>query len=177
MKQHQELKFIMIMMMEIPVLRKRLILKTERTAIIDIIERNFNADDVNINVTSTDDILPDISDWTIVGGTASNGDDTIHRATIHYYADGDYTFDISYADMAGNVADNIEYSGLAPQQFTIDSILPVISVAYDNNDAINGNYYNQARTATVTIEEHNFETSRIVAENNNRRWNSKRTTA
>ncbi len=138
--------------------------KTERTATIDIIERNFNADDVNINVTSTDDILPDISDWTIVGGTASNGDDTIHRATIHYYADGDYTFDISYADMAGNVADNIEYSGLAPQQFTIDSILPVISVAYDNNDAINGNYYNQARTATVTIEEHNFETSRIVAE-------------
>ncbi len=138
--------------------------KAERTATIDIIERNFNADDVNINVTSTDDTLPNISDWTIVDGTSSNGDDTIHRAIVNYYADGDYTFDISYTDMAGNEADNIEYSGLAPQQFTIDSVLPVISVAYDNNDAINGNYYNQTRTATVTIEEHNFETSRIVAE-------------
>ena len=39
---------------------------------------------------------------------------------------------------------------------------PVISVVYDNNSASNGNYYNNKRTATVTITEHNFDTSRIA---------------
>ena len=38
----------------------------------------------------------------------------------------------------------------------------LISVAYDNNSASNGNYYNNKRTATVTITEHNFDTSRIA---------------
>ena len=32
----------------------------------------------------------------------------------------------------------------------------------DNNSASNGNYYNNKRTATVTITEHNFDTSRIA---------------
>ena len=53
-------------------------------------------------------------------------------------------------------------NSLAPTKFTIDTTAPVISVAYDNNSASNGNYYNNKRTATVTITEHNFDTSRIV---------------
>ena len=51
---------------------------------------------------------------------------------------------------------------LAPTKFTIDTTAPVISVVYDNNSASNGNYYNNKRTATVTITEHNFDTSRIA---------------
>ncbi len=53
-------------------------------------------------------------------------------------------------------------NSLAPTKFTIDTTAPVISVAYDNNSASNGNYYNNKRTATVTITEHNFDTSRIA---------------
>lgn len=53
-------------------------------------------------------------------------------------------------------------NSLAPTKFTIDTTAPVISVAYDNNSASNGNYYNKKRTATVTITEHNFDTSRIA---------------
>lgn len=53
-------------------------------------------------------------------------------------------------------------NSLAPTKFTIDTTVPVISVAYDNNSASNGNYYNNKRTATVTITEHNFDTSRIA---------------
>jgi hypothetical protein len=57
----------------------------------------------------------------------------------------------------------VDYANsLAPTKFTIDTTAPVISVAYDNNSASNGNYYNNKRTATVTITEHNFDTSRIA---------------
>ena len=38
----------------------------------------------------------------------------------------------------------------------------MISVAYDNNNAAEAGFYKEQRTATVTIQEHNFETSRVV---------------
>jgi hypothetical protein len=133
----------------------------ERTATVSITERNFNSDDVEITVTNTDGVMPDISNWSTESG-GGNGDEDVHTATIRYYADGDYTFDISFKDMVGNDAPEEDYgSSAAPTEFTIDMTNPVISVSYDYNDAANGNYYNQVRTATVTIEEHNFETSRI----------------
>lgn len=34
-------------------------------------------------------------------------------------------------------------------------------VSYDNNSALNGNYYKADRTATITIVEHNFDSSRV----------------
>lgn len=43
----------------------------------------------------------------------------------------------------------------------MDKTPPVISVSYDNNDAVNGNYFAAERTAAVSINERNFETSRI----------------
>ena len=44
----------------------------------------------------------------------------------------------------------------------MDKTLPVINVSYDNNAATNGNYYSAARTATISITEHNFETGRFT---------------
>lgn len=43
----------------------------------------------------------------------------------------------------------------------IDKTRPTISVTYDNNSALNGNYYNANRTATVVVTEHNFDASRV----------------
>ena len=48
-------------------------------------------------------------------------------------------------------------------EFTIDKTVPEISVSYDNNSARNGNYYNEARTATVTVREHNFNAADVKA--------------
>ena len=65
--------------------------------------------------------------------------------------------------MENAAAAGVDYANsLAPTKFTIDTTAPVISVVYDNNSASNGNYYNNKRTATVTITEHNFDTSRIA---------------
>ncbi len=132
-----------------------------RTATINIAERNFEASRVTVNIINSDGVIPALSGWTTIPGPG-NGDGTQHVATIVYAADGDYQFEITCSDMATNKDKGTDYaSSLAPQKFTIDRTVPVINVTYDNNSAQNGNYYKDMRTATVTIDEHNFETSRI----------------
>ncbi len=136
--------------------------KETRTATIEITERNFNPDDVRLSITNSDGSIPAISGWSEYGGTG-NRDDTVHTATLTYSADGDYTFDIAFTDMADNVCTDISYiSGTAaPQEFTIDRTAPVITVSYDNNAAVNGKYFSKPRVATVVIQEHNFDSSRV----------------
>lgn len=127
----------------------------DREATITVKERNFNSEEIVHSITNTDGIVPALSSWTEYSNT-SNPDETYHVATVRYSADGDYTFDISYSDRAGNPANTIP-----THQFTIDKTEPVITVTYDNNSSRNGYYYDRSRTATITVHEHNFDSSRI----------------
>jgi hypothetical protein len=129
--------------------------KEDRTATIVITERNFQAKDVVHAITNTDGVIPKLVGWS-TKVNAKNPDQTTHTATVKYAADGDYTFDIKYKDNAENTA-----PAFAQQKFTIDKTKPVIKVSYSNGAAAKGNYYKAARTATISITEHNFETSRI----------------
>lgn len=130
--------------------------KADRKATVKITERNFNKDDVVYKITNTDGTIPSLSDWTEHKDTA-NPDATYYTAEILYHADGDYTFDISYADLAKNKA-----ADFAQHKFTIDQTMPTVSVAYDNMSALNGNYYKADRVATITIVEHNFDAARVT---------------
>lgn len=130
--------------------------KADRKATVKITERNFNKDDVVYKITNTDGTSPSLSDWTEHKDTA-NPDATYYTAEILYHADGDYTFDISYADLAKNKA-----ADFAQHKFTIDQTMPTVSVAYDNMSALNGNYYKADRVATITIVEHNFDAARVT---------------
>ena len=130
----------------------------DRTATIVITERNFSPDNVPVTITGTGVSTPSVSSWTTVTDL-TNPDKTTHTATVHYSADGDYTFNIAYSDLAGNRA-NI----FTQQSFTIDKTKPVVSVSYDNDSAQNGKYYQAMRTATIRIVDRNFEPSRIKIE-------------
>lgn len=67
-------------------------------------------------------------------------------------SDGHYVVEASFDDFANN-ASNVERIG----EFTIDMTPPRIELAFDGDDARNGSYYNAARTATITVVEHNFD--------------------
>lgn len=136
--------------------------KESRTATVKVTERNFDPAKVIPVIEASAGGVPSISGWTTASGSG-NGDDTVNIATIYYGNDADYTFNISAEDIAGNKSGDVNYgNSLAPTKFTVDKTVPVISVAYDNNNAAEAGFYKEQRTATVTIQEHNFETSRVV---------------
>lgn len=135
--------------------------KADRTATIVVTERNFNPDDVVINITNTDGAVPSITNWKKTAGKG-NLDDTKWTTTVTYNKDGDYTFDIEYTDLADNKCGGADYGkSEAAKKFTIDKTEPVVSVSYDNNSAKNGKYFAAGRTATIVIDEHNFDINRV----------------
>ncbi len=119
---------------------------SNRTATIVVTERNFDESACEFITTGP---APSISGW------SHNGD--IHTATVTFSADGDYTFTFRTTDRAGHTT---AYD--RTDEFVIDQTNPVIAVSYDNNSAQNGYYYQDARTATVTITEHNFSAADVV---------------
>jgi len=142
----------------------------KRTATIKITEANFftEAFDKNylkITVVRTDDngkktttVLKNADLTTPFED--SNGN--VHTAKLDFVEDGDYTFTIDYTDFSGNKARTYSTS------FTIDKTRPTIDVSYDNNSAKNSKYFKTDRTATITINEHNFDASRVVAKVTNK---------
>ncbi|MBO7514994.1 MAG: Ig-like domain repeat protein, partial [Lachnospiraceae bacterium] len=134
----------------------------DRVATIVVTERNFDPTLFNLALTNTAGAVPALSAWEKVTGTG-NGDDTRWIAKLVFTHDGDYTFEFSFADAADNACSSISYGdSVRPNAFTMDQTRPVISVAFDNNDAQHENYYKKGRTATITVEEHNFDPNLIT---------------
>lgn len=97
--------------------------KESRNAVVTITEHNFNSSDVNMTVSSPDGELHSPSLW------RSSGPD-VYVCEISYDADGDYTFDIAYTDLAGNAAQ--DYDG---DRFIIDLTAPELDIGgvYDKS--------------------------------------------
>lgn len=128
-----------------------------RTATVSVKERNFDPDAVDFTITNTDGTMPAISGWNI-SPAAGETDEAVNTCTVTFAADGDYTITMNCTDRANNRS---EYTQV--DEFTIDQTAPTISVAYDNNSAANGTYYDKPRTATITVNEHNFNGSEVQA--------------
>lgn len=135
--------------------------KTDRVATVTIEERNFVVEDVEWFIKNLEGAAPVASGETLVNATDANGDNTKHIFKITYNYDGAFTFDMKYTDRAGNPNSAINYKGEAPTDFVVDKTNPTISVSYNNNSAANGKYFPAARTATITIVEHNFDVNLV----------------
>jgi hypothetical protein len=121
----------------------------KRTATITINEKNFNADDVHIVINGSETGVK----WSSSG--------TIHTANVQFTEDGEYTFDISYTDLAGNEA-VITYDGEQPNKFTVDNTAPELTISYDNNASTNGCYYSKSRTATITVKDKHLNSQEFM---------------
>jgi hypothetical protein len=132
--------------------------KEDRTATIVVTEINFDSVLTPITIGGG---APPQSEWAMSGSGTKL--DTTWTKTISYAADGDYTFAMTCTDLAGNKDAGVVFESgtVAGDEFTIDKTKPEIQVAYDNNSAVNGNYYAKARVATITVTEHNFDSARV----------------
>lgn len=129
-----------------------------RTATVVVTERNFDESAVRFEITNTDGTQPTISGWTH-SADAGVSDSATHTCTVTFAADGDYTFTLNTTDLAGN---DSAYTQV--DDFTIDRTVPTIQVSYDNNNAATPGYYNADRTATITVNEHNFNAAEVNAQ-------------
>ena len=146
----------------------------KRTATITVTEHNFRADDVVIDVKAKNVFGVNISEfdenervtkyleqgapslnWT------SRGDDTF-ELVLDYTAEANYTFDIEYADLAKNSAEDY-----AADEFTIDRTKPeCVEVKYSetvdgknviekllNTITFGAIYYNEQMEVTITAKD------------------------
>ena len=135
--------------------------KDNRTATIVVRERNFDPKKVNVIATADGSNYPVSLSWTTNG--QADTDSYEHITTITYSDSKDYTFDINCEDEATNKNSGVNYgTSVAPRDFTVDKVAPQVTVSYDNNSVENDNYYNQDRTATITVNEHNFNAGDVV---------------
>ena len=139
----------------------------QRTATIRITERNFNAEDVDFVFVANDvsGNALDIGNLMTPTAWSTNGD--VHTMTVTYPGDANYTFDIDYADLAGNQANDYP-----TDYFTVDKTAPTnLTVDYKGSitqSAGGTNYYNDMVTVTISATDvtsgiHNFEYSYINA--------------
>lgn len=143
----------------------------DRIATITIQERNLDLVSVQediarvlYEITNTDGVIPTLVGFEAVNIDENNPDNNVYQATIAYTADGDYTFTISCTDRAENANNGVNYGdSVAPETFTIDKTLPVVTVVYDNNTSKTGtNFYDAQRVATIAVQEHNFDVARVL---------------
>ena len=126
-----------------------------RTATVTVTERNFDPSAMRFSITNTDGTQPSISGWSH-SANAGVSDSATHTCTVTFAADGDYTFTLNTTDLAGNASNYTRVD-----EFTIDQTDPTIQVSYDNNNDAEPGYFNADRTATITVNEHNFNASEV----------------
>lgn len=118
-------------------------------ATFTITEANFYASDVKITV---DGSQKTVKSWKQDGDTWTG--------TIKISGEGEHQLRMTYKDRSNN-----KMTSYAAKKIVIDTKAPVISVSYQDGveGANNTNYYAQAKTATITITETNFDASGVVA--------------
>ncbi|MBR5510363.1 MAG: Ig-like domain repeat protein, partial [Lachnospiraceae bacterium] len=138
-------------------------------------EEYYNTD-VKFNLTFKD-TYSGLRKWSYTGGkTLSDsmdyaqaaGDDLtqIPAEAITYEYSQDLTLSASSNNendikVTAEFTDNAGHTGSVEQMYHIDVTAPVVTVEYDLNAPSNEKFYNQTRTATVTIKERNFDESDV----------------
>ncbi|MBR6771468.1 MAG: Ig-like domain repeat protein [Lachnospiraceae bacterium] len=119
--------------------------KEGRVATVTIREHNFVRDRVEFTQTANRGAsIPGVS-W------SSNGD--THTATIPYNSDGDYTFEVTMQDMAGNESEEADYGGSAAgKDFIVDTEISELEIT----GVENGKAYKDEVVPAVRFSDANF---------------------
>ena len=131
---------------------------------ISIQEKNFRPEDVAIKITAVLDgeeqKAPEIGMFTSEGVDSETSSqnrerEAVHRATILYDKDGTYTFNVSYTDLAGNMAK--EYP---EDRFTIDRTSPSVEIFGVEDKSAN----NDIVAPQIRYQDRNYEEKDVKIE-------------
>lgn len=132
---------------------------TSRTATITITELNFAQERTHVTIQKGNETLDITKNFRNIQG--NKWVMSCEFGGNSEYGDGDYSnLTVTTRDKAGNVAKTV----VSNDSFTIDNQKPTMTITYDNNNAKSGSYYGEARTATITVNEHNFAPEDITVD-------------
>lgn len=134
--------------------------KENRTLTLSVKEINFNAGLINVIMKKDNTPIKTNLSWQLISGEAGTND-AVYQTKLLISEDGDYEIYVDGYDMM-----NFKVDKPFADKFVLDKTKPTINITYNNNNVKNENYYNQARIATITIAEHNFDSSRIKVTGN-----------
>lgn len=130
-----------------------------RTVTIRIREHNFDTTRTNVTINKNGSTVKVPVTFT-KNGDVWTGTYTFVGGTGDALSDGDYSnIRVESTDRAGN-----KQVQTKADRFTIDGTKPTMTITYDNNNAKSGSYYGEARTATITVNEHNFAPENITVD-------------
>ena len=153
----------------------------ERSAVITVTEKNFSPDLAQLRVKrAVADAAQNSALLHEKQAAARSGDEIAGRRSlhenviehalwsksaddpdtweteVHFAEEGYYTLELSVSDPAGNEAADIRYDGAAARAFVIDRTPPEVKITFSGGEALNGFYYNAARTAKIEVSDANF---------------------
>ncbi|MBQ9975824.1 MAG: hypothetical protein IJP16_04875 [Clostridia bacterium] len=151
-------------------LGERFVYSDTVTANLYVNEANFQYDINDITVIKNGKAAQAGVDYTTsIWGTGRYLSE--YAKVFKFIEDGDYKLSFSYIDYAGNsmsYTDSFNSTGkrsYVSKTVTVDKSNPVYTVTYDNNKVINTidgvEYYDDVRTATIEILEHNFNPTAV----------------
>ncbi|MBR2707603.1 MAG: hypothetical protein IKE74_10285 [Mogibacterium sp.] len=119
--------------------------KANRTATITIVEHNFYDPDVK---TAGSAKAPRKKAMGFPGRTKFSSKGDTRKSNIYFNKEGNFAFDVSYTDLAGNPAKTVKIP-----EFVIDKTPPVVKI--ENVDA--NNIYSGAIAPRASFEDDNFD--------------------
>ncbi|MBT1180894.1 hypothetical protein JS531_02670 [Bifidobacterium sp. CP2] len=131
--------------------------KAHRTGTVTIVESNLDLlqarDGDRTVVTATVDGQTRTVPLSAFKAVSKDG--RTYAATFAADRDGDWTIDASFADP-------LHAAATFHDEFTVDTVAPVLELSFNNNDVRNGMYYAADRIATVRETERNFSEGESV---------------
>ena len=138
--------------------------KDGRELTILVTERNFDPDKFGWDGINTLSGVSGVDNqWTVSNLGANNepDDNTVYTKKIFFNGDEDYSVSLSCLDMADNQSNTT-----ARDDFVVDKTDPTAQVTFNPESSGTGEYFDGTRTATITINEHNFNASDVVINQN-----------
>ena len=116
--------------------------KADRTATITVKDDNFKYSEGYLDCDTT--------------GTIKYNKDSV---TVTFSEEGEHTLRVSAKDFAGNTSGEINTAKgtVVPWEFIVDKTPPIITVVYNNNDVLNGEYFKAGRIANINVDDKNFD--------------------
>lgn len=130
----------------------------DRTATVTIIERNFS-ENYKFDWSGLTFALDGEKLAAPTPVITKNDNGTYERVyTIDFSAEGDYTFDVKYTDLADNLADTYACSSVSYKEFTVDKTAPTLEISGVSDKSAN----NGTVAPVVSYSDTNFNKDAVT---------------